>query len=133
MHDKIFIIRKTIVITLVFSILEIIKDIILRSIGLIPLQSFWFFFGFIIISCITLLLTYKYQSFLYITNLVFLVFMCVFYSFCYYYIDNIEFSMFLTISLFVISMHGTYLRLIYIIVIGFLAMTLSLMNSNFAN
>lgn len=37
MHDKIFIIRKIVLITLVFNILEIIKEIILRSTGLITL------------------------------------------------------------------------------------------------
>ena len=132
MHDKIFIIRKIVFITLVFNLIEIIKEIILRSTGLVSLQSFWFFFGFTIIACITLLLTYKYQTFLYTVNLCFLIFLCVFYSFCYFYIDNIEFSLFLTISIYVFSMHGTYLRLIYLLMLGFISMTLSLLNSNFA-
>ena len=123
--------RKIIVITLVFNVLEIIKEIILRSTGLIPLQSFWFYFGFILLSCITLLLTYKYQSFLYSANLYFLIFLCLFYSFCYFYIDNIEFSLFLGISMYVFSMHGTFLRLIYLLMICFISMTLSLLNSNF--
>jgi hypothetical protein len=35
--------------------------------------------------------------------------------------------------MYVFSMHGTYLRLIYLLMLGFISMTLSLLNSNFAN
>jgi hypothetical protein len=132
-HENIIKFRKVLIITLVFNALEIIKDITLSSLGLIPFHSFWFFFVFALVTTLTLIFSYKLLSKLKLINLGFLVFLCIFYSFCYFYIDNIDFSLFLSIVLYVFSMHGNYIRFIYLIVASFVVMTLSFINSNFTN
>jgi len=123
--------RKIILVTLVFLALELIKDIILSSLGLIIFQSFWFFFGFTCLASLTLLFAYKLQNKVQLINIAFLVFLCVFYSFCYYYIDNIEFSMFFSIVIYTYSLRGIYVRFVILLVACVLAMNVSLVKSNF--
>jgi hypothetical protein len=132
-HENITQFRKVLYITLLFNALEIIKDITLSSLGLIPFLSFWFFFVLSFVNMVTLIFTFKLQSWLKLINLGFLVFLCIFYTFCYYYIDNIEFSLFLSMVLFVFSMHGNYIRSICLTVICFMVLTLSFINTNFAS
>ena len=64
-------------------------------------------------------------------NIAFLVFLCVFYSFCFYYIDNIEFSMFFSIAIYAYAVRGIYVRFVILLVACVLAMNVSLVNSNF--
>ena len=123
--------RKSIIVTLVFLAFELIKDIILSSLGLIIFQSFWFFFGFACLASVTLFFGYKLQNKVQLINNAFLVFLCVFYSFCYYYIDNIEFSMFFSIAIYAYAVRGIYVRFVILLVACVLAMNVSLVKSNF--
>jgi type IV secretory pathway component VirB8 len=54
--------RKVLIITICFNIVELMKEIILSSLGKIIFESFWFFFGFLLLSMFTLVLTYKLQK-----------------------------------------------------------------------
>lgn len=84
-------------------------------------------------ALITFILTYKFKSKVQLINLALLVFLCIFYSFSYYYIENIEFSLFLSIVLYVFSMHGNYVRFIILTISIFLPIIISLVNASFKN
>lgn len=129
--DKVRKFRKVLAITIVFNCFEIIKEIALSSLNRIPFASFWFFFGYCIINLVTLATSYRLQKLMQIINLALMIFLCVFYSFCYYFIENVEFSIFMVIFLYVYSLHGTYIRLIMAIAVCFLIMHMSFLNSNF--
>lgn len=129
--DKLIKFRKVIYLTLAFNCAEIIKEITLSAINLIPFASFWFFFGFSIMCLGTLVLSYKMKNSLQLINLASLVFLCFFYTFCYYYIDNIEFSFFMVVVLYTYSLYGTYVRLIVSISVVFLVLHINILNANF--
>jgi hypothetical protein len=129
--EKIFKFRKLILITLAFNGLEIIKDITLSSLDKIPFDSFWFYFAFTLIALFSLIASYKFKKYMPHVNLSFFVFLCTYYSFCYFSIENVEFSLFTLILLYIFSLHGTYVRLIILVASCFLIMHINIVNSNF--
>jgi hypothetical protein len=50
------------VISIGFNLLELIKEIIISSLDLVPFASFWFFFGFLSLNCGALLISYRWQK-----------------------------------------------------------------------
>lgn len=131
LYEKILKFRKVIIITLVFNCMEIIKEITISSLGMIPFDSFWFYFGFSLLALISMVVSYRMKQRIQIINLVSIVLLCVFYIFFYYYIDNIEFSLFMTVTLYMFSMHGIFVRLIIGMVMIFLIMHINIVSANF--
>ena len=123
--------RKVLIVTLGFLAAELIKEIALTSLNRIPFTSFWFYFGFAIVCLITLFLTYKWRARLQLVNIVLITFLCIFYSFSYYYIDIIEFSFSMTVITYLFSLRGIYFRFCILVTSFFIILDINLIYSNF--
>ena len=79
----------------------------------------------------TLFFTWKWKHLLKLVNISLLIVLCFLYSFCFYLMDNIEFSLFLNITIYIFSMHGVYIRMISILALSFYVLYINLINTYF--
>lgn len=112
--------KKITYVTIAYSVVSMIKEGILSGVSGIPIYSLYFYMGFLIICLIRLILLYYMQkNRITIHNLILLSIVCVFYSFCYFYIEMLEFSLFMSVVVYVMMMRGTYVLMIMLLVYSF--------------
>lgn len=120
--------RKVLILTVIFNLLQMIKEIILSSLHYIHFTSFYFYLTFGLFSLFTYILTLKMKSAVVKINLILVTTLVIFYSFFFYYIEIIDFSMLIVIACFAYALHGGFIRCFIVIGFGFYILFINLVN-----
>ena len=78
--------RKTLIVCAVFCAIELVKEIILYGFKKIPFNSFYYYFGLLVLFAIMGVSTYKCQRCVHILTPIQLSIICIYFCFFYLYV-----------------------------------------------
>lgn len=119
-------IRELCLISIIFSIVEMIKELVFLTSESHQFKIFYYYLGYLSIVASVLISTYKLAKYLNVFLITGFTVMCIFFCILQFYIDNIKYTHFIYIAALLFQLRGQNWHIITLICISFLILSLNL-------